>query len=98
MSGTSKGLRFLNLLSRDSVLRGSVLRFILFRLLVITSLLSLLSLAAAGQGVHSQEANNLLPKAVGDFRPTDTKASTSLLKEIAPGDFRVQSSAEGAYL
>ena len=78
-------------------LRGFVLRFILLRLVVISSLLSLLFLTAAGQSSSQQAASNLLPKTVGDYRVSTERANASLLKEIAPEDFRVQASAEGTY-
>ena len=74
------------------------MRFILLRLVVISSFLSLLFLTAAGQSLSQPEASNLLPKTVGDFRAFATRADASLLKEIAPQDFRVQAAAEGAYI
>ena len=73
------------------------MRFILLRLVVISSLLSLLFLTAAGQSSSQQAASNLLPKTVGDYRVSTERANASLLKEIAPEDFRVQASAEGTY-
>src|SRR5438270_7292660 len=77
---------------------GFVLRFILLRLVVINSFLSLLFLTAAGQSLSQPEASNLLPKAVCDFGAFATRADASLLKEIAPQDFRVQAAVEGAYI
>ena len=74
------------------------MRFILLRLVVISSFLSLLFLTAAGQSLSQPEASNLLPKTVGDFRAFATRADASLLKEIAPQDFRVQAAVEGAYI
>ena len=74
------------------------MRFILLRLVVISSFLSLLFLTAAGQSLSQPEASNLLPKTVGDFRAFATRADASLLKEIAPEDFRIKSAAEGTYI
>ena len=74
------------------------MRFILLRLVVISSFLSLLFLTAAGQSLSQPEASNLLPKTVGDYRASVTRSDISLLKEIAPEDFRIKSAAEGTYI
>ncbi|HKC65821.1 MAG TPA: DUF6599 family protein, partial [Pyrinomonadaceae bacterium] len=74
------------------------MRFILLRLVVVSSFLSLLFLTAAGQSLSSQKASNLLPKTVGDFQAQGLRPSATLLKELAPEDFRVQASAEATYL
>jgi hypothetical protein len=74
------------------------LRSILLKLILISSFLCLLSLAASAQTLSSKETGNLFPKTVGDFRSQAVSPTVSLLKEFTPEDFNVRAAAESTFV
>jgi hypothetical protein len=75
------------------------LRFISLRLISVCSLVLLMMGAATGQEPSLSKTTKLLPKTVGDFRARGAARPVSTLpQEIAPEDFGVRGSAEGAYV
>lgn len=74
------------------------MRSILLKLILISSFLCLLSLAASAQTLSSKETGNLFPKTVGDFRSQAVSPTVSLLKEFTPEDFNVRAAAESTFV